>query len=186
MGKCSQPFVPVIKAIVVPQSVLDGLLTALHIKLNHTSRHQFQMVLQRQFFALDINDAISHKTSACHHHHHHQSLFIHEIISFYMVFLGIVFKTRLKYSKELLTPVPLFCRSPLFDLPIFWWSPWRIWSCRSLLCHWCHQASSSIDPRSPRMHHILHCFLFDTRWETWHSPRSSHMSNLWSTPSWQC
>ena len=38
-----------------------------------------------------------------HHHHHHQSLFIHEIVSFYMVFLGIVFKTRLKYSKELLT-----------------------------------------------------------------------------------
>ena len=36
-------------------------------------------------------------------HHHHQSLFIHEIILFYMVFLGIVFKTRLKYSKELLT-----------------------------------------------------------------------------------
>ena len=33
--------------------------------------------------------------------HHHQSLFIHEIVSFYMVFLGIVFKTRLKYSKEL-------------------------------------------------------------------------------------
>ena len=26
-----------------------------------------------------------------------------EIVSFYMVFLGIVFKTRLKYSKELLT-----------------------------------------------------------------------------------
>ena len=37
------------------------------------------------------------------HHRHHQSLFIHEIVSFYMVFLGIVFKTRLKYSKELLT-----------------------------------------------------------------------------------
>ena len=36
-------------------------------------------------------------------HHHRQSLFIHEIVSFYMVFLGIVFKTRLKYSKELLT-----------------------------------------------------------------------------------
>ena len=32
-----------------------------------------------------------------HHHHHHQSLFIHEIVSFYMVFLGIVLKTRLKY-----------------------------------------------------------------------------------------
>ena len=34
------------------------------------------------------------------HHYHRQSLFIHEIVSFYMVFLGIVFKTRLKCSKE--------------------------------------------------------------------------------------
>ena len=36
-------------------------------------------------------------------HHHHQSLFMHEIVLFYMVFLGIAFKNRLKYSKELLT-----------------------------------------------------------------------------------
>ena len=43
---------------------LDGLLTALHTKLNHPSLHQFQMVLQRQFFALDMNDAISRVTSA--------------------------------------------------------------------------------------------------------------------------
>ena len=64
--KRSLPFVPVIEAIVVPRSVLDGLLTALHIKLNHPSRHQFQMVLQRQFFALDMNDAISRVTSTCH------------------------------------------------------------------------------------------------------------------------
>ena len=28
--------------------------------------------------------------------------FVHEIVSFYIVFLGIVFKTRLKCSKELL------------------------------------------------------------------------------------
>ena len=44
--KRSQPFVPAIEAIVVPWSVLDGLLTALHIKLNHPSCHQFQMVLK--------------------------------------------------------------------------------------------------------------------------------------------
>ena len=63
----SEPSVPVIEAIIVPQFVLDGLLTALHIKLNnHPSHHHFQMVLQRQFFDLDINDAISHMTSACH------------------------------------------------------------------------------------------------------------------------
>ena len=64
--KSTLPFAPVSEAIVVPRSVLDGLLTALHIKLNHPSRHQFQMVLQRQFFALDMNDAISRVTSACH------------------------------------------------------------------------------------------------------------------------
>ena len=63
--KHTQPFVPVAEAIVVPRSVLDGLLTALHVKLNHPSRHQFQMVLQRQYFALDLNDAISRVTSAC-------------------------------------------------------------------------------------------------------------------------
>ena len=56
------PFVPVAEAIVVPRSVLDGLLTALHIKLNHPSHHQFQ----RQFFALDMTDVISRVTSACH------------------------------------------------------------------------------------------------------------------------
>ena len=64
--KRSQPFVPVIEATVEPRSLVDGLLTALHIKLNHPSRHQFQMVLQRQFFALDMKDDISRVTSACH------------------------------------------------------------------------------------------------------------------------
>ena len=64
--KHTQPFVPVAEAILVPQSVLDGLITALHIKLDHLSRHQFQMVLQHQFFALDMTDAISCVTSACH------------------------------------------------------------------------------------------------------------------------
>ena len=36
------------------------------------------------------------------HHHHHQSLFIHEIVSFYIVFLGIVCKIILNYTKKLL------------------------------------------------------------------------------------
>ena len=32
------------------------------------------------------------------HHHHHQSLFIHKIVLFYMVFLGIVFKLLALYK----------------------------------------------------------------------------------------
>ena len=48
-----------------------------------------------------MSRAVSQGSAFQNHHHHHQSLFIHEIVSFYMVFLGIVFKTRLKYSMEL-------------------------------------------------------------------------------------
>ena len=40
--KHTQPFAPIAEAIVVPR----GLLTALHIKLSHPSRHQFQKVLK--------------------------------------------------------------------------------------------------------------------------------------------
>ena len=43
--KHTQSFAPVAEAIVVPRPILEGLLTALHIKLNHPSHHQFQMVL---------------------------------------------------------------------------------------------------------------------------------------------
>ena len=64
--KHNQPFAPVAEAIVVLRSVLDDLLTAHHLKLNHPSCHQFQLVLQRQFFALEMNEAISQVTSACH------------------------------------------------------------------------------------------------------------------------
>ena len=43
-----------------------------------------------------VNNLLSSSSSS--------SIFIYtRIVSFYMVFLGIVFKTRLKYSKELLT-----------------------------------------------------------------------------------
>ena len=49
------------------------------------------------FLAMWVSCCLSHNK----HHHHHQSLFKHEIVSLYMVFLGIVFKIRLKYSKEL-------------------------------------------------------------------------------------
>ena len=32
--------------IIVPRSVLDGLVTALHIKLDHPSKHQLQLVMK--------------------------------------------------------------------------------------------------------------------------------------------
>ena len=62
----NQPFATTTEAIIVPRSVLDGLLTALHVRLNHPSRHQLQTVLQRHFYALDMNSALERISSTCH------------------------------------------------------------------------------------------------------------------------
>ena len=61
-----QPLSRPTELIVVPRSVLDGLLTAIHIKLDHPSKHQLQMVIQRHFFALDMSAAITRVSDSCH------------------------------------------------------------------------------------------------------------------------
>ena len=61
-----QPLSRPIELIVVPCFVLDGLLTAIHIKLHHPSKHQLQMVTQRHFFSLDMNAAIDRVSGSCH------------------------------------------------------------------------------------------------------------------------
>ena len=48
------PLVPSIELIIVPHSVLHGLVTALHIKLDHPSRYQLELVMKRHFYALDL------------------------------------------------------------------------------------------------------------------------------------
>ena len=53
------------KCIIVPQQVLDGLLMALHLKLNHPSSHQLKCVVSRYFYALDMDQAISRIGGAC-------------------------------------------------------------------------------------------------------------------------
>ena len=62
----SQPLSPTRECIIVPRQVLHGLLTALHIKLDHPSKHQLKLVTARQYFALDIDRAITDVTEACH------------------------------------------------------------------------------------------------------------------------
>ena len=61
-----QPLSRPIELIVVPRSVLDGLLTAIHIKLDHPSKNQLQMVMQHHFFALDMSAAITRVSDSCH------------------------------------------------------------------------------------------------------------------------
>ena len=60
------PFAPSRELIVVPRQVLDGLLTALHLKLSHPTKHQLKLVVRRNFYALDLDSAIKRVADTCH------------------------------------------------------------------------------------------------------------------------
>ena len=48
----SEPFLPRRELIIVPQQVVLGLLTSLHLRLNHPTENQLINVFQRSFYAL--------------------------------------------------------------------------------------------------------------------------------------
>ena len=60
------PMSPTRERIVVPRQVLDGLITALHIKLNHPTCHQMKQIFNRYLFALDMDKAIDRCAESCH------------------------------------------------------------------------------------------------------------------------
>ena len=64
--KRHEPLSPSRECIVVPRQALDGLLTALHIQLNHPSSHQLKTVVKRYLYALDIDKAIANISDGCH------------------------------------------------------------------------------------------------------------------------
>lgn len=55
--KKTEPLAPSRDCIVVPRQVLDGLLTALHLRLSHPSCLQLKKVFSRYFYALDMDKA---------------------------------------------------------------------------------------------------------------------------------
>ena len=63
--KKSQPFMRTRDLIVIPRSVLPGLLTALHLRLQHPSKSQLHRVFHRSFYALDADNMINMITSSC-------------------------------------------------------------------------------------------------------------------------
>ncbi|XP_068706826.1 uncharacterized protein [Montipora foliosa] len=64
--KRNEPFAAPRECIVIPRSVVDGFLAALHVKLDHPSRHQMKLVSQRYFFALDLDKALDRCSQCCH------------------------------------------------------------------------------------------------------------------------
>ena len=65
--KDDRPFHATKDRIAVPRSVLDGLVTALHIQFNHPTPYQNKQLFSRQFFALDSDQAVDRVCGACHH-----------------------------------------------------------------------------------------------------------------------
>ena len=62
----AEPLSPLKDHIVVPQQVLHGVLSALHITLGHPTAYQLARVFSKEFFALSLSDAVSEVTSQCH------------------------------------------------------------------------------------------------------------------------
>ena len=60
------PLVSSTDLIIVPPSVIDGLATAIHIKLDHPTKHQLQLVMKRHFYALDLAQVIERVCDTCH------------------------------------------------------------------------------------------------------------------------
>ena len=52
--------------IIVPRQVLPGLLTALHLKLDHPSAHQLKLVCHRYLYGLDMDKCIEETSKSCH------------------------------------------------------------------------------------------------------------------------
>ena len=52
--------------IVVPRDIVDGLITALHLHTQHSSKHQMKQIFSRGFFALDGDKAIDKAINNCH------------------------------------------------------------------------------------------------------------------------
>ena len=63
--RSSEPFLPVNELTVVPQHVLHGLITSLHLSVNHSSINQLTKIFQRSFYASGANECIASVVKAC-------------------------------------------------------------------------------------------------------------------------
>ena len=60
------PLGPMVERIVIPYQVLHGLLTVLHLKLNHPTSLQLTKAFARYFFAINLEKAIMEVSRGCH------------------------------------------------------------------------------------------------------------------------
>ena len=59
------PYVAERNLIIVPQQILPGLLTALHLHFRHATRNQLLQLFNRYFYALNCDDAVKNTVTNC-------------------------------------------------------------------------------------------------------------------------
>ena len=64
--KQSTAFKPDVSRIVIPRNISSGLLTALHITLDHPSANQLKLAFSREFFTLDMDAIVTKITEQCY------------------------------------------------------------------------------------------------------------------------
>ena len=57
---------PTTELILVPRFALSSLVTALHLRLDHPTKHQLSFAIKRHFHALDLPKAIHRVYDTCH------------------------------------------------------------------------------------------------------------------------
>ena len=62
----STPFRPIMDRVVIPRQISDGLLTALHLQLGHSSVNQLKQVFSRAFFCLDMDSKAKKVVDNCY------------------------------------------------------------------------------------------------------------------------
>ena len=63
--RTAEPLGYMVDRIVVPRSVCNGLLMALHIQCSHLSGYQLKKLASRYFFSLDMDEAITRVSEGC-------------------------------------------------------------------------------------------------------------------------
>jgi len=61
----SMPFQQEYQRIVVPQSIIQGLLTAYHIRFKHPTGHQLKRTVSRYFYAINLDKAADTISESC-------------------------------------------------------------------------------------------------------------------------
>ena len=61
-----EPLAPAVEKIVVPKHVIQGLLTAIHLKLEHPTTHQLRKVINRYFYAINLESILPKVYDTCH------------------------------------------------------------------------------------------------------------------------